>query len=148
MEPRPNPLLAYANLTAASAAAAHVKNGTMPDYRRRFLAGPGNRVALWITAPLNGLDLANRTAAGCTATKHGSKGPRWTTSSSGSSAGRWFFAQAPDPEEEQEQEEPEGEEETRAEPRRREAPAVRKQPFSEENAEQLREGGTINPPFP
>ena len=143
MEPRPNPLLAYIGL----ATSAQVKNGTIAGYCGLTPAGPGTHVAPWIAAQFNGLDMAKCMAAGCTATKHGNKAPRWTTSISGSSAGRWFFAQAPDPEEEQ-QEETEDEEEAKAEPQKRNAPTVRKQPSSEENTEQLREGGTINPPFP
>ena len=147
MEPRPNPLLAYFDLAAALAAAPPVKNGTMPGSYGLPPAGTSYYVAPWIAAQFNGLDTAKCIAAGWTATKHGSKAPRWTTSISGSSAGRWFFAQAPDPEQE-EQEEPEDEEEAKAEPQKRNAPTVRKQSSSEENAEQLREGGTINPPFP
>ena len=146
MELRPNSLPAYANLASALAIAAQVKNDTMPDCCGFTPASVGTHVAPWVTAQFNGLGLAKRMAAGCTATKHGSEAPRWTTSISGSSAGRWFFAQASDPEEEQE--EPEDEEEAKVEPKQRNAPAVRKPSARDDNAEQLREDGTINPPFP
>ena len=119
MESRPNALLAYTGLLAA---AAKKLNNAMP--------GPSGLLP-----------------AGSTATKPEKEALTWVTSLSGSSAGRWFFAQAPDPENE-DQEEPEDEDEANAEPQRRNDPTVRKPSASEDNAEQLRDGGTINPPFP
>ncbi|WP_345120044.1 hypothetical protein [Hymenobacter antarcticus] len=119
----------------------------MPGYRGLLPSSTSNHPAQWITARLNGLGRVTLIGAGSTTAMHGSEALGWVTSISGSYASRWFFAQAPAPDDE-DQEEPEDEEEAQAEPQRRNAPAVRKQSSTEENAEQLREGGTINPPFP
>ena len=152
MEPYPNPLLTYVGLAAASATTAKhrsvlAKKEMVPGCCGFPPAGINHHIALWITTQFNGLGMVKRIGSGSTAAQHGSKALRWATSASGSYSGRWFLAQAPDPED-QDQEEPEDEEETKAEPQRRNAPAVRKPSSIEENTEQLREGGTINPPFP
>ena len=152
MELRPNPLLTYIGLAAASATAARhrsilAKKETIPGCCGLPPAGINNHIASWITTQFNGLDMVKRTGSGNTATQHGSKALRWAASASGSYSGRWFLAQAPEPEDE-DQGEPENEEETKAEPQRRDAPAVRKPSSTEKNTEQPREGGTINPPVP
>ena len=152
MGPRPNSLFTYVGLAAASATTAKhrsvlAKKEMVPGCCGVPPAGINNHIALWITTQFNGLGMVKRIGSGSTAAQHGSKALRWATSASGSYSGRWFLAQAPDPEDE-DQEEPEDEEETKAEPQRRNAPAVRKPSSTEENTEQLREGGTINPPFP
>ena len=152
MEPRPNPLLTYVGLAAASATAARhrsilAKKETVPGCCGFSPAGTNNHIALWTTTQFNGLGMVKLFSSGSTATQYGSKALRWAASASGSYSGHWFLAQAPDPDDEG-QEEPEDEEETKAEPQRRNAPAVRKPSSTEENTEQLREGGTINPPFP
>ena len=152
MEPRLNSLFTYVGLAAASATTTKhrsvlAKKEMVPGCYGFPPAGINNHIALWITTQFNGLGMVKRIGSGSTAAQHGSKALRWATSASGSYSGRWFLAQAPDPEDE-DQEEPEDEEETKAEPQRRNAPAVRKPSSTEENTEQLREGGTINPPFP
>ena len=152
MELRLNPLLTYTGLTAASATAASrrsilAKKEMMPSCCGFPPAGINNHIALWITTQFNGLGMAKHTGSGSTAAQHGSKALCWAASASGSYSGRWFLAQAPDPENE-DPGEPEDEEEAKTEPQRRDAPAVRKLSSVEENTEQLHEGGTINPPFP
>ena len=119
----------------------------MPGCYGLSLAGTSNSSAPWIVAQFNGLGKVKLIGAGSVTAKYGREALSWVASISGSFSSRWFFAQAPDPEDE-DQEVPENEEEANAEPQRRNAPAVRKDSSTEESAEQLREGGTINPPFP
>ena len=150
MEPRPNPLLTYVGLAAASATAARhrsvlAKKEMVPGCCGFPPAGINNHIALWTTTQFNGLGMVKRIGSGSTAAQHGSKALRWATSASGSYSGRWFLAQAPDPEDE-DQEKPEDDDET--ETQRRDAPAVRKPSSTEKSTEQLRGEGTINPPVP
>ena len=119
----------------------------MPGCCGLALTGTNNSPAPWIVARFNGLGWVKLIGAGSTAVRREGDVLHWVASISGSFSSRWFFAQAPEPEDE-DQEVPEDEEEANAEPQRRNAPAVRKQSSTDENAEQLREGGTINPPFP
>ena len=150
MEPRPNSLFTYVGLAAASATTAKhrsvlAKKEMVPGCCGFPPAGINNHIALWITTQFNGLGMVKRIGSGSTAAQHGSKALRWATSASGSYSGRWFLAQAPDPEDE-DQGEPEDDNE--AEPQRRDAPAVRKPSSTEKSTEQLRGEGTINPPVP
>ena len=152
MEPRPNSLFIYIGLAAASATAARLrsiltKKETMPGCCGFPPADINSHIALWITTQFNGLGMVKCIGSGSTAAQHGSKALRWATSASGSYSGRWFLAQAPEPED-KDQGEPENEEETKAEPQRRDAPAVRKPSSTEKSTEQLRGEGTINPPVP
>ena len=150
MEPYPNPLLTYVGLAAASATAARhrsvlAKKEMVPGCCGFPPAGINNHIALWTTTQFNGLDMVKLFSSGSTAAQHGGKTLRWATSASGSYSGRWFLAQALEPEDE-DQEKPEDDDKT--ETQRRDAPAVRKPSSTEKSTEQLRGEGTINPPVP
>jgi len=91
--------------------------------------------------------MEKRSDSGSRAARIGDDTLCWAASASVNYSGRWFFAQAPEPDDEA-QDEPEDEKQDEAEPQRKPAPAVRKQSSTEDNAGLLRDGGTINPPFP
>ena len=119
----------------------------MPGYCGLPLTSINNSPAPWLSAQFNGLGRVKLISTGSTIPEHDSKALSWVISISGSYANRWFFAQAPEPEDEA-QDEPEDEKQDEAESQREPAPAVRKQSSTEDNASLLRDGGTINPPFP
>ena len=125
MEPRP-----YTHFTAALAAAS----ATVA--RVAILARNGTI-----------LDCLGKVKLISTTAKQDHEVLSWATSISGGYASRWFFAQAPEPEDEA-QDEPEDEKQEDVESQRKPDPTVRKQTSTEDNAGLLRDGGTINPPFP
>ena len=150
MESRPNSRFTAA-LTVTSATAARIdiltRNGILPGCCGLASAGTNNSQARWIVAQFDDLGRMKLISTISTTAEHERKALSWVANLSGSPTNRWFFAQAPDPEDE-DQAAPENEEEASIEPQSRNAPAMRKDSSTEENTGQLRDGGTINPPFP